>query len=112
MTRLPSLSIRLVPPPPGTQGAWPLDRLRIHLIARAIRRVVDDEFSVESYGMAAADRALSRFAWPRVVHELVGVYRRVAALDRVSEDDEDPEEAASSPDEEDTAVPLDNLHIE
>lgn len=51
-------------------------------VARAVRVVLADDFSIESYGMAAADRALSRFAWPRVVHELVGVYGRVAAMDR------------------------------
>ena len=48
-------------------------------VARAIRKVLEDEFSVEAYGLAASDRARSRFAWPRVAHELVGVYRRVAS---------------------------------
>jgi glycosyltransferase involved in cell wall biosynthesis len=48
-------------------------------VARAIRKVLEDDFSVEAYGLAASDRARSRFAWPRVAHELVGVYRRVAS---------------------------------
>ena len=48
-------------------------------VARAVRKVLEDEFTVEAYGLAASDRARSRFAWPRVAHELVGVYRRVAS---------------------------------
>jgi glycosyltransferase involved in cell wall biosynthesis len=48
-------------------------------VARAVRKVLEDEFSVEAYGLAASDRAQSRFAWPRVAQELVGVYRRVAS---------------------------------
>ena len=48
-------------------------------VARAIRKVLEDDFTVEAYGLAASDRARSRFAWPRVAHELVGVYRRVAS---------------------------------
>ena len=47
-------------------------------LARAVRALVDDDFAVEAHGMAAADRALSRFAWPRVAHELAGIYHRVA----------------------------------
>jgi glycosyltransferase involved in cell wall biosynthesis len=48
-------------------------------VARAVRKVLEDEFTVEAYGLAASDRARSRFAWPRVAHELVGVYRRVSS---------------------------------
>lgn len=63
-------------------------------LARAVRALVDDDFAVEAHGMAAADRALSRFAWPRVAHELAGVYHRVAQGSLVPEDgasdDEDP----------------------
>lgn len=47
-------------------------------VARGVRQVLEDEFTVESYGLAASDRAQSRLAWERVTNELVGVYRRVA----------------------------------
>jgi glycosyltransferase involved in cell wall biosynthesis len=74
-------------------------------LARAVRLVVDDDFTVESYGMAAADRALSRFAWPRVTHELVGAYRRaVAAAGRVVDDTDEVAEA-------DATQPVDDERI-
>jgi glycosyltransferase involved in cell wall biosynthesis len=59
-------------------------------VARAVRKVLEDDFSVEAYGLAASDRARSRFAWPRVAHELVGVYRRVASTEHDDPTTSDP----------------------
>lgn len=61
-------------------------------LARAVRTVIEDEFTIEAYGMAAADRALSRFDWPRVAHELAGIYARVAQGSLAPEEPELEEE--------------------
>lgn len=63
-------------------------------LARAVRTVIEDEFTIEAYGMAAADRALSRFDWPRVAHELAGIYARVAQGSLAPEEPEAEEEEA------------------
>jgi glycosyltransferase involved in cell wall biosynthesis len=63
-------------------------------LARAVRTVIEDEFAVEAYGMAAADRALSRFDWPRVAHELAGIYARVGQGSLAPEEPEPEEEEA------------------
>jgi glycosyltransferase involved in cell wall biosynthesis len=45
--------------------------------AGALREIFADEFSLEAYGMAASDRAMSRLDWPHVAHDLAAAYRRV-----------------------------------
>jgi len=73
-------------------------------LARAVGALVSDDFARESQGIAAADRALSRFAWPRVAAELVGIYRR-AAGDRAAAVDDPGEEAAMLADLDDAVGP-------
>jgi hypothetical protein len=53
VTRLSTLSIRLVPPPHGTQGAWPLDRLKTHL--RAAGHLVESSDSGPEDSLPAPD---------------------------------------------------------
>ncbi len=48
-------------------------------MAAALRRLVDDPFTLQSMGIAGSDRAQHRFAWTRVAQETLRVYR---AIDR------------------------------
>ena len=63
-------------------------------LARAVGSLVSDGFARESQGIAAADRALSRFAWPRVTAELAGIYGRIAAERGAAPPDDPSDEAA------------------
>lgn len=47
-------------------------------LALTLRNLLQEPFSLEGMGLAGADRALSRSAWPRVAHEFGSVYVRVS----------------------------------
>ena len=67
-------------------------RGQVGALALALRALLRGPFTVEGMGMAGADRVLSRYAWPRVAHELGSVYARVsdrsAFLDETDDDDD------------------------
>ncbi|MGH3389237.1 MAG: glycosyltransferase [Actinomadura sp.] len=46
-------------------------------VARKIRALLTDPTHLKALGIAAADRARSRYAWPRVAGETTDVYQRV-----------------------------------
>ena len=56
-------------------------------LARALRTVLADEFSIESLGMAASDRAVNRFSPERVARDLASAYARSAG-DAPAQDEE------------------------
>lgn len=58
-------------------------------LARALRIVLADEFTTESYGMAASDRAVSRFSTDRVARDLIAAYCRIAPDVEPDEEAED-----------------------
>jgi D-inositol-3-phosphate glycosyltransferase len=45
-------------------------------LARRIRRLLDSPVQLEAFGIAAADRARSRYAWDRIAGECVQAYER------------------------------------
>ena len=47
-------------------------------LARALRSVLADDFTIESLGMAASDRAIHRFSPARVARDLATAYSRSA----------------------------------
>ena len=44
-----------------------------------LRELLADPTAGESYGIAASDRARSRYAWQRIGRETLGIYQRVRA---------------------------------
>jgi D-inositol-3-phosphate glycosyltransferase len=46
------------------------------LLARRIRRLLASPLQLEAFGIAAADRARSRYSWDRIGREIVHVYQR------------------------------------
>ena len=62
----------------GTTGILvPPDRPA--LLAQRIRQLLAHPMLIEAYGVAAADRARSRFSWERIAAETLAVYHRAAA---------------------------------
>jgi glycosyltransferase involved in cell wall biosynthesis len=59
-------------------------------LARRVRELLDDSTTRTAYGIAAADRARSRYSWERIGREMVRVYEQVTAT----------EEQPAEPDEE------------
>jgi glycosyltransferase involved in cell wall biosynthesis len=49
---------------------------RPSMLARRIRRLLDSPVQLEAFGIAAADRARSRYSWDRVAREAVRAYQR------------------------------------
>jgi glycosyltransferase involved in cell wall biosynthesis len=49
------------------------------LLAQRIRQLLAHPMLIEAYGVAAADRARSRYSWDRIAAETVAVYERAAA---------------------------------
>ena len=49
------------------------------LLAQRIRQLLAHPMLVEAYGVAAADRARSRFCWERIAAETIAVYDRATA---------------------------------
>jgi glycosyltransferase involved in cell wall biosynthesis len=49
------------------------------LLAQRIRRLLAHPMLIEAYGVAAADRAKSRYAWDRIAAETTAVYDRALA---------------------------------
>jgi D-inositol-3-phosphate glycosyltransferase len=49
------------------------------LLAQRIRQLLAHPMLIEAYGMAAADRARSRYSWDRISTETLAVYDRAAA---------------------------------
>ena len=50
------------------------------LLAQRIRQVLAHPMLIEAYGVAAADRARSRYSWERIASETLAVYHRVTTL--------------------------------
>jgi glycosyltransferase involved in cell wall biosynthesis len=48
-------------------------------LATALRRLLDDPFTLEAYGQAGIDRARSRYSWDRVAIETVHAYQGLLA---------------------------------
>lgn len=48
-------------------------------VARAARRLLDEPLQRTAYGIAGADRARSRYGWPRIAAETLAAYDRVLA---------------------------------
>ncbi|MBO0820181.1 MAG: glycosyltransferase [Nocardiopsaceae bacterium] len=61
----------------GTTGILVPPR-RPALLAERIRRLMDHPMQLAAFGVAAADRARSRYSWDRIVAETVAVYDRAA----------------------------------
>lgn len=62
----------------GTTGILvPPDRPA--LLAQRIRQLLAHPMMIEAYGVAAADRARSRYCWERIAGETLAVYDRAAA---------------------------------
>jgi D-inositol-3-phosphate glycosyltransferase len=62
----------------GTTGILiPPDRPA--LLAQRIRQLLSHPMMLEAYGVAAADRARSRYSWDRIAGETLAVYDRVTA---------------------------------
>jgi D-inositol-3-phosphate glycosyltransferase len=49
------------------------------LLAQRIRQLLAHPMLIEAYGVAAADRATSRYSWDRIAGETLAVYDRVTA---------------------------------
>jgi D-inositol-3-phosphate glycosyltransferase len=49
------------------------------LLAQRIRQLLAHPMMIEAYGVAAVDRARSRYSWDRIAAETVAVYERAAA---------------------------------
>jgi glycosyltransferase involved in cell wall biosynthesis len=64
-------------------------------LARALRAVLADDFSIESFGMAGSDRAIHRFSTASVARDLASAYSR-SALDPVEPDDDELDRASVS----------------
>jgi glycosyltransferase involved in cell wall biosynthesis len=63
----------------GTTGIlFPPDRPA--LLAQRIRQLLAHPMMLEAYGVAAADRARSRYNWDRIAAETLAVYDRATAL--------------------------------
>jgi D-inositol-3-phosphate glycosyltransferase len=65
-------------------------------LARALRTVLADAFSIESLGMAASDRALNRFSPERVARDLASAYARSAGDVAAAEEEPDPVESVAT----------------
>jgi glycosyltransferase involved in cell wall biosynthesis len=50
------------------------------LLAQRIRQLLAHPMLIEAYGVAAADRAKSRYSWDRISGETLAVYDKVTAL--------------------------------
>jgi len=50
------------------------------LLAQRIRQLLAHPMLIEAYGVAAADRARSRYSWERIASETLAVYHRVTTL--------------------------------
>jgi D-inositol-3-phosphate glycosyltransferase len=62
----------------GTTGILiPPDRPA--LLAQKIRQLLSHPMLMEAYGVAAADRARSRYSWDRIANETLAVYDRATA---------------------------------
>jgi glycosyltransferase involved in cell wall biosynthesis len=62
----------------GTTGILiPPDRPA--LLAQRIRQLLAHPMMLEAYGVAAADRARSRYSWDRIAGETLAVYDRATA---------------------------------
>ena len=55
--------------------------------AGALREIFADEFSLEAYGMAGSDRALSSLDWPHVAAGFDAAYRRVVGTGTTDQGD-------------------------
>jgi glycosyltransferase involved in cell wall biosynthesis len=66
---------------PGVTGLLVPPR-QASLLGRALRRLLADPFLLAAYGIAAADRARSRYDWNRVAAQSTAVYADVLAAHR------------------------------
>lgn len=57
----------------GVTG-FQVDTRRVASVRGAVGRIVGDEFSRDSFGMAASDRAAQRFSWERIARDIEAAY--------------------------------------
>jgi D-inositol-3-phosphate glycosyltransferase len=71
---------------------------RPDMLARRVRDLLSSPIRLEALGIAAADRAKSRYSWVRIAHETVAAYQRCRPLSTPPEpvDDAGEEEAADA----------------
>jgi D-inositol-3-phosphate glycosyltransferase len=60
------------------------------LLARRIRRLLSSPLQLDAFGIAAADRARSRYSWDRIARETVKAYERLLPI-TVPEEVDEPE---------------------
>ncbi len=48
------------------------------VLAQRIRQLLAHPILIEAYGVAAADRAKSRYSWDRIADETLAVYEKAA----------------------------------
>jgi D-inositol-3-phosphate glycosyltransferase len=60
------------------------------LLARRIRRLLSSPLQLDAFGIAAADRARSRYSWDRIARETVRAYERLLPI-AVPEEVDEPE---------------------
>lgn len=78
--------VPVVTTPTGGQAEMVIDKVTgIHVppgrpadMARRVRRLLADSTLRTAYGIAAADRARSRYSWDRICREMVRVFERVS----------------------------------
>jgi glycosyltransferase involved in cell wall biosynthesis len=63
----------------GTTGIL-VEPLRPALLAQKIRALLAHPMQLEAFGVAATDRARSRYSWDRIAHETLAVYDTALAL--------------------------------
>ena len=63
--------------------------LRAQARALTFRHLLAEPFDLEGVGLAGADRARSRDAWPRVAHESVSVYARDTGPAATAQEDDE-----------------------
>ncbi|HEY5985489.1 MAG TPA: glycosyltransferase [Streptosporangiaceae bacterium] len=58
------------------------------ILARRIRRLLSSPLHLDAFGIAAADRARSRYSWDRIARETVKAYERFHPVPAPEEEDE------------------------
>lgn len=75
------------------------------LLARRIRLLLGSPLQLDAFGIAAVDRARSRYSWDRIGRETVRAYQRCLPRQLAAEPEPDPDEPESEPDPDETAEP-------
>ncbi|MGO8959472.1 MAG: glycosyltransferase [Streptosporangiaceae bacterium] len=81
----------------GTTGLL-VAPLNAGLLARQLRRLLATSALLQGYGIAAADRARSRYSWPRIGNETLATYQRLLAAKAAAAAAEDADYRADDDD--------------